>query len=125
MVMGWVQVAIVVVVIGARLRAAGWLLVAGVLFTFGLLPLALLGPLVADGFLAPHAAWPLLVVADVLLLISALTFPDGGDNGPLSPILSEAAASSPLGNRVATAGILTGAAYVTALVVLTVWTVVG
>ncbi|WP_155981337.1 hypothetical protein [Nocardia sp. BMG111209] len=122
--MGWVQVAVVAVVIVARLRAAGWLLFMGLLFTLGLLPVVLLAPLVADGFLAPPAARPLLVVADLLLLTAALTFPDGGDNGPLSPILSESAAASRLGERLAAAGTVTGLLYLPVLTALTVWTAV-
>ncbi|WP_146251371.1 hypothetical protein [Nocardia tenerifensis] len=121
MIMGLIQLVVVVLAALARWTSAGWYLLIGVLGSLGLAPLILFGPLVFAGFSAPHAAWPLLIFADVLLLITALTLADGGDNGMLIPILDERKANSPVGVRVHRVGTLTGMAYLLALVVLVVW----
>ncbi|NKY25891.1 hypothetical protein [Nocardia gamkensis] len=122
MIMGLVQLVVVAFAAAARWTSAGWFLLIGVVGTLGLAPLILFGPLVFAGFCAPPAAWPLLVLADVLLITTALTLADGGDNGMLIPILDERAANSHMGERVHRIGTLTGAAYLLALVALAVWT---
>ncbi|MGF0320960.1 hypothetical protein [Nocardia fluminea] len=121
MIMGSVQFGVVALAVLARWTSAGWFLLLGVLGTLGLAPLILFGPLIYAGFRAPHAAWPLLVLADVLLLITALTLADGGDNGMLIPILDDQKANSNTGELVHRIGTLTGATYLLALAVLTVW----
>ncbi|WP_280232237.1 hypothetical protein [Nocardia cyriacigeorgica] len=123
--MGFVQIGVVVCAVLARWTAAGWFLLIGVLATLGLLPLLLLGPLIFAGFLAPSQAWPLLVVADVLLLTSALTLADGGDNGPLIPILDDKTANSSTGDKVHRIGTITGLAYLLTLIALMAWTLSG
>ncbi|WP_131816918.1 hypothetical protein [Nocardia salmonicida] len=122
MIMGSVQLGVVALAVLARWTSAGWFLLLGVLGTLGLAPLILFGPLVYAGFRAPHAAWPLLVLADVLLLITALTLADGGDNGMLIPIIDERKANSRTGELVHRIGTLTGASYLLALAALSVWT---
>lgn len=121
MIMGSVQLGVVALAVLVRWTSAGWFLLLGVLGTLGLAPLILLGPLIYAGFRAPHAAWPLLVLADVLLLITALTLADGGDNGMLIPILDDQKANSNTGELVHRIGTLTGGAYILALAALTVW----
>ncbi|MFJ1455724.1 hypothetical protein [Nocardia sp. N2S4-5] len=121
MIMGLVQLGVVAFAVLARWTSAGWFLLIGVLGSLGLAPLILFGPLVFAGFCAPHDARPLLIVADVLLVVAALTLADGGDNGPLIPILDDKAAGSRTGDWVHRLGILTGAAYLVALAALVVW----
>jgi hypothetical protein len=125
MIMGFVQLVVVTLAALARLTSMGWFLLIGVLVSLGLVPLIVFGPLVFAGFCAPHAAWPLLALADVLLLATALTLADGGDNGMLIPILDDRTANSHIGRRVHRIGTLTGAAYLLALAALTVWTLVA
>lgn len=120
--MGLVQLVVVTLAALARWTSAGWYLLIGVFGSLGLAPLILFGPLVFTGFCAPHTAWPLLVLADVLLLTAALTLADGGDNGMLIPVLDERTANSHVGHRVHRIGILTGAAYLVVLVAVVVWT---
>ena len=121
MIMGSVQLGVVTLAVLARWTSAGWFLLLSVLGTLGLAPLVVFGPLIYAGFRAPDAAWPLLVLADVLLLITALTLADGGDNGMLIPILDERTANSRTGDFVNRIGTLTGGAYLLALAALTVW----
>ncbi|MFG3619458.1 hypothetical protein [Nocardia sp. NPDC047654] len=125
MIMGFVQLVVVTLAALARLTSMGWFLLIGVLVSLGLVPLILFGPLVFAGFCAPHAAWPLLVLADVLLLATALTLADGGDNGMLIPILDDRTANSHMGRRVHCIGTITGAAYLLVLAALTIWTLVA
>ncbi|MEV6562973.1 hypothetical protein AB0M22_45150 [Nocardia sp. NPDC051756] len=121
MIMGLIQLVVVALAVLARWTSAGWFLLIGVVGSLGLAPLILFGPLVFAGFYAPHAAWPLLIIADVLLLITALTLADGGDNGMVIPILDERTANSPVGTRVHRVGTLTGTAYLFALAGLVIW----
>lgn len=121
MIMGLVQLVVVALAALARWTSAGWYLLIGTVGSLGLVPLILFGPLVFAGFYAPHTAWPLLTLADLLLLTTALTLADGGDNGMLIPILDEQRANSPAGDRVHRLGTLTGTAYLVALVGLVVW----
>lgn len=121
MIMGSVQLVVVAFAVLARWTSAGWFLLLSVLGTLGLAPLILFGPLIYAGFRAPHAAWPLLVFADVLLLTTALTLADGGDNGMLIPILDDQKANSRTGELVHRIGTLTGASYLLSLVALAVW----
>lgn len=121
MIMGSVQLGVVALAVLARWTSAGWFLLLGVLGTLGLAPLVLFGPLIYAGFCAPRAAWPLLVLADVVLLITALTLADGGDNGMLIPILDERTANSRTGDLLHRIGTLTGATYVLTLAALTAW----
>ncbi|MEU1545478.1 hypothetical protein [Nocardia sp. NPDC005745] len=121
MIMGWVQLVVVTLAALARWTSAGWFLLIGVLGTLGLAPLILFGPLIFAGFCAPHTEWPLLVLADVLLLTTALTLADGGDNGMLIPILDDRTANSPTGALVHRIGTLTGAAYLLTLITLVTW----
>lgn len=119
--MGSVQLVVVVLAVLARWTSAGWFLLLGVLGTLRLARLVLFGPLIYAGFRAPDAAWPLLVLADVVLLITALTLADGGDNGMLIPILDDRKANSQIGELVDRIGSLTGATYVLTLAALTGW----
>ncbi|MFE3444488.1 hypothetical protein ACFXNW_15780 [Nocardia sp. NPDC059180] len=123
--MGFVQIGVVAFAALARWTAAGWYLFLGVLFTLGLLPLMLLGPLVFAGFLAPSQAWPLIVLADVFLITSALTLADGGDNGLLIPVLDDRTANSSTGYAVDRIGRITGLAYLLTLIALVIWTLTG
>jgi len=116
--MGTIQIGVVVCAALLRWTSAGWFLIIGVVFTAGLLPAILLGPLVFAGFRAPSSAWPLLVAADVFLIVSALTVADGGDNGPLVPILDKNNPDSRTVDRVDRIGKLSGIAYLVTLVVL-------
>ncbi|MEV0547143.1 hypothetical protein [Nocardia salmonicida] len=121
MIMGSVQLIVVAFAALARWTSAGWFLLLSVLGTLGLAPLILFGPLVYAGFRASHAAWPLLILADVLLLTTALTLADGGDNGMLIPILDDQTANSHTGALVHRIGIFTGATYLLTLVALAAW----
>ncbi|MFI9505500.1 hypothetical protein [Nocardia sp. NPDC052566] len=75
---GWIEVAVVAMVLALRLLSGGWMLAASVL-SFGVLPALTLGPLIGAGFLATGIAHPALLVADAAVLLGALTFPDFGD----------------------------------------------
>ncbi|SUA31546.1 Uncharacterised protein [Mycolicibacterium fortuitum] len=87
--MGYIQIGIVAVALLLRLTAVGWLTLLTILasvLSVGLLPAITFGPLIFAGFAAPPTVWPLLIVADILLLVCALTLEDGGDNDSTSPL---------------------------------------
>ena len=87
--MGYIQIGVVALALLLRLAAVGWLAMITVLasvLSVGLLPAITLGPLIFAGFAAPPTVWPLLIVADILLLVCALTLEDGGDNDTTSPL---------------------------------------
>ncbi|MGW0178205.1 hypothetical protein [Nocardia sp. NPDC003345] len=123
--MGVVQICVVAVAVSIRWTSAGWFLIIGFVATLGLLPAIVLGPLIFAGFAAPAEAWPLLLLADVLLVTSALTLVDGGDNGPLVPVLDSNRADGRTVDRVGRIGLFAGAAYLLTLVPLLIWSVVG
>lgn len=126
--MGLVQCGVAVLAIGTRFLAAGWFLIFAML-TLGIVPILLTGPLVLFGFVAPAEAYPLLLIADILLLTSALTLPDMGDNPEYQfpwmtlrtgcPGLS---VHSSRADRLVAVGRFGGYAYLIALLALTVWT---
>ncbi len=118
MVMGTIQIGVVVCAALVRWTSAGWFLILGVVFTAGLLPAIVLGPLIFAGFLASSTMWPLFAAADLFLIVTALTVADGGDNGPLVPILDKNNPDPRTVDRVDRIGKLSGVAYLVTLVVL-------
>ncbi|QIS10881.1 MULTISPECIES: hypothetical protein [Nocardia] len=76
--LGWIEVAVVAIVLALRLLATGWLLKVSVL-SFGVVPALVLGPLIGAGFAATHITHPALFLADGFALFGALLFPDFGD----------------------------------------------
>ncbi|UGT62307.1 hypothetical protein [Nocardia asteroides] len=121
--MGVFQIAVVIAALRARGNAVGWYTLAALGLTLGTLPLFLIVTPIALGFTAPLVAYPLLIVADALLVLFALTFMDVGDNGPLVPLLTEREAAGERGRRLGRIGFRAGIAYVAVLVALIVWTV--
>lgn len=120
--MGVFQIGVVGWALRARGDAVGWFTVFAVLLTLGTLPLFLIVTPVVLGFTAPLLAYPLLLVADVLLVLFALFFMDVGDNGPMLPLLDYPESAGPQGSRHGRIGFWAGAGYVVVLVVLIVWT---
>ncbi|MEV0355338.1 hypothetical protein AB0H71_04655 [Nocardia sp. NPDC050697] len=120
--MGVFQIAVVGGALRARGDAIGWFTVFAVLVTLGTLPLFLIVTPVVLGFTAPLPAYPLLLGADILLVLFALCFMDVGDNGPMIPRLDHRAAAGAEGRRRGRIGFWAGAGYAATLVVLIVWT---
>ncbi|MCP2320186.1 hypothetical protein APR12_005567 [Nocardia amikacinitolerans] len=120
--MSLIQIGVVVLAVLVRWRSTGWYSIIAVIGTLGLLPVIVLSPLVVAGFLAPQAAWPLMVLADVLLITSALTLADGGDAGAMIPILDDKTADSTVGQAVDKVGRIAGIAYLMSIVPLLIWT---
>lgn len=87
--MGYIQIGVVALAVLLRLTAFGWfamLTIFASVLSVGLIPAITLGPLIFAGFAAPPTVWPLLIVADILLLVCALTLEDGGDIDSTSPL---------------------------------------
>ncbi|MFE3545081.1 hypothetical protein ACFXK0_19145 [Nocardia sp. NPDC059177] len=87
--MGYIQVGVVAVALLLRLTAFGWWAIFYLIFSWfslGLLPAITFGPLIFAGFAAAPTVWPLLIAADTLLLVCALTLDDGGDNKSTNPL---------------------------------------
>ncbi|MBF6088450.1 hypothetical protein [Nocardia cyriacigeorgica] len=87
--MGYIQIGVVALALVLRLAAFGWFAIIGVIVSvvsLGLIPAIMFGPLIFAGFAAPPIVWPLLIAADTLLLVCALTSSDGGDNDSTSPL---------------------------------------
>lgn len=95
--LGISQVIVVALALIARKSGGGWLslfLFMLSMATLWLVPVLIFGPLISFGFVAPAAAWPLFVLADVLLLTCAMTISDIAADGPahyLIPILRDSA----------------------------------
>ena len=121
--MGYIQIGVVVLALLLRLTAFGWLtmfaLLASVL-SVSLLPAITLGPLIFAGFAAAPTVWPLLIAADTLLLVCALTLEDGGDNDSTSPLeVLTGRGGGVLSHKVFQACAI---AYLLTLPVLVIWT---
>ncbi|WP_236746479.1 hypothetical protein [Mycobacteroides abscessus] len=103
--------------LAARLRCGGWYALFAVIFslvTLGSLPVFAFGPIIYFGFVAPMTAWPLLVLADVLLLTSAVAMGDSVDGTIEIPILPR---NAPMRSRmiVHRIGIACGVGYLASL----------
>lgn len=123
---GPIELGVVGLAVLLRLTAFGWfaLLAIGVsAVSLGTVPALVLGPLVYAGFCAPPFAWPLLALADVLLLVCALTFEDGGDNSSTSPLLVLTGGRAGSGSLAHRAFRSCGIAYLLTLPVLVIWAV--
>ncbi|MFF3390088.1 hypothetical protein ACFYW1_03965 [Streptomyces sp. NPDC002669] len=126
--MGLMQVGIVSLAVLVRLTAFGWyalIAIAVSLLSLGMVPAIVVGPLIYAGFCAPASAWPLLTAADVLLMVCALTFEDGGDNGSTSPLQVLTGRRGSSGRGTDRVFRFCGAAYVVTLPALAIWTVSG
>ncbi|WP_280220129.1 MULTISPECIES: hypothetical protein [Nocardia] len=123
--MGYIQIGVVVLALLLRLTAFGWfaMIYAGVsVFTLGLLPALTFGPLIFAGFAASPTVWPLLVVADTLLLVCALTLDDGGDNESTNPM--KVLTGNDGGLMAEKVFRYSGIAYLSTLPLLVIWTLV-
>jgi hypothetical protein len=121
-VLGISQVIVVALALAARLRCGGWYALFAVIFslvTLGSLPAFVFGPIIYFGFVAPMTAWPLLVLADVLLLTSAVAMGDSVDGTIEIPILPR---NAPLRSRmiVHRIGIACGVGYLASLAPLVI-----
>ncbi|MFD7864581.1 hypothetical protein [Streptomyces sp. NPDC057682] len=128
--MSWgpIELGVVGLALLLRLTAFGWfaLLAIGVsAVSLGTVPALVFGPLVYAGFCAPSSARPLLVLADVLLLVCALTLEDGGDNSSTSPLQVLTGGRAGSGGLAHRAFRYCGLAYLLTLPVLVIWTVAG
>lgn len=125
---GWVEVAVVALVLALRLLAGGVTLRVAVR-SLGALPALLFGPLVAAGFLGKAEVHPALVAVDVCLLVWALLFPDFADPDeyqvPLLMLLrgNPALRRNRFGAALFTVGLVLFAAYLIGLAV--VWIMIG
>ncbi|PVB26723.1 hypothetical protein [Mycobacteroides abscessus] len=121
--LGISQVIVVALALIARKSGGGWLslfLFMLSMATLWLVPVLIFGPLISFGFVAPAAAWPLFVLADVLLLTCAMTISDIAADGPahyLIPILRD---SAPLHQQrmVHWIGVICGVGYFLSLIPL-------
>lgn len=126
--MGLIQIAVVGLAALLRLTAFGWFAIIAAIvsaISLGIVPAIVLGPLIYAGFSAPQSAWPLLITADVLLLVCALIFEDGGDNTSASPLQVLTASRGLSGRATARALRFCGIAYLLTLPALVIWTIVG
>lgn len=126
--MGLIQLGVVGLAVLLRLTAFGWFAIIAIVvsaLSLGILPAIVLGPLIFAGFAAPQSAWPLLVAADVLLLVCALTLEDGGDNTSTSPLQVLTSSRGPSGRATDRAFRFCGIAYLLTLPALTIWTIAG
>ncbi|KAB2390349.1 hypothetical protein [Actinomadura montaniterrae] len=124
--MGLIQIGVVGSAVLLRLTAFGWFAIISIIvsaFSFGIVPAIVLGPLVYAGFSAPQSAWPLLVTADVLLLVCALTFEDGGDNSSTSPLQVLTGSRALSGRAIDRACRFSGIVYLFTLPALVIWTI--
>ncbi|MFH8533937.1 hypothetical protein ACH4GE_36670 [Streptomyces tendae] len=128
MTMGLIQFGVVGLAALLRLTAFGWYALIAVVvsaLSLGTVPVIVVGPLFYAGFSAPPSAWPLLAAADVLLLVCALTFEDGGDNTSTSPLRVLTGSRGPSGRAEGRAFRYCGVAYLLTLPALVIWTIVG
>lgn len=126
--MGVVQVTVVGLAVLLRLTTFGWYAIIATVvsaFSLGIVPAIVLGPLIYAGFSAPPSAWPLLIAADVLLLVSALTFEDGGDNEGTTPLEVLTGRRGLSGRATDSAFRVCGSAYLLTLPALVAWTIAG
>ncbi len=126
--MGVIQIAVVGLAVLLRLTAFGWFAIIAVIvsaISLGIVPAIVLGPLIYAGFSAPQSAWPLLIAADLLLLVCALTFEDGGDNTSASPLQVLVGSRGLSGSATDKAFRFCGTAYLLTLPALVTWTIVG
>ncbi|MFG1850063.1 hypothetical protein [Micromonospora carbonacea] len=126
--MGLIQIAVVGLAVLLRLTAFGWYTIFAAIvsaISLGIVPAIALGPLIYAGFSAPQSAWPLLIAADVLLLVCALVFEDGGDNTSASPLQVLTASRVLSGRATDRAFRFCGIAYLLTLPALVIWTIAG
>lgn len=126
--MGLIQIAVVGLAVLLRLTAFGWFAIIAAIvsaLSLGIVPAIVLGPLIYAGFSAPQSAWPLLIAADVLLLVCALVFEDGGDNTSASPLQVLTGSRGPSGRATDRAFRSCGIAYLLTLPALAIWTIAG
>ncbi|WP_146247263.1 hypothetical protein [Micromonospora arborensis] len=126
--MGLIQITVVGLAVLLRLTAFGWFAIIAIIvsaFSLGTVPAIVLGPLVFAGFSAPQSAWPLLIAADVLLLVCALTFEDGGDNEGTTPLQVLTGSRGLSGRATDRAFRVCGSAYLLTLPVLVIWAIAG
>ncbi|MGC4868560.1 hypothetical protein ACLQ3B_24345 [Micromonospora sp. DT53] len=126
--MGLVQITVVGLAVLLRLTAFGWFAIITIFvsaISLGTIPAIVLGPLIYAGFSAPQSAWPLLIAADVLLLVCALTFEDGGDNTGTTPLQVLTGSRRLSGRATDKAFQVCGSAYLLTLPLLVIWTIAG
>ncbi|MFI6820545.1 hypothetical protein ACIBJE_06265 [Micromonospora sp. NPDC050187] len=126
--MGLVQIAVVGLAVLLRLTAFGWFAIIAAIvsaISLGIVPAIVLGPLIYAGFSAPQSAWPLLIAADVLLLVCALIFEDGGDNTSASPLQVLTVSRGLSGRATDKTFRFCGIAYLLTLPALVIWTIAG